>query len=179
MDKISWPLSHIPESACNPISAVPPSPAWQMTWVFSFCPRYFNATSIPEATAAAFSKSECIQGTPHADSGYFVEKTSRQPVLLAIIVFLPVTSTTSLAAIAWPQPAQAVCPEPNRCPFSCAIYICSSNNSGFKSIYSSLMGFGPKRLYTSFIESIVISLPPKPITNPLITGDFFFPWLWL
>src|SRR3989338_2322538 len=115
MDKISCPLSHIPESACKPISAVPPSPAWQMTFILSLTPRCFKAASMPEATAAAFSNKECIQGTPQDDSGYLVEKTSRQQVLLAIIVFFPAISMTNLAATAWPHPAQAVCPAQKRC----------------------------------------------------------------
>ena len=89
-----------------------------MTLIPSFLPKYIRAASIPEATAAAFSNKECIQGTFQADSGYAVENTSKQPVLLAIIVLLPDASITNLAAMAWPQPAQAVCPGLNKSLFS-------------------------------------------------------------
>ena len=56
------------------------------------------------------SQKENVSRNSQDDSGYLVEKTSRQPVLLAIIVFFPAISMTNLAATAWPHPAQAVCP---------------------------------------------------------------------
>jgi hypothetical protein len=50
-----------------PISNVAPSPARTMT--FSFLPCFFSAASMPDATAAVFSKSEWIHGIFHAVSG--------------------------------------------------------------------------------------------------------------
>ena len=40
---------------------------------------------MPVATAGALPKSEWIHGSCHDDSGYGVEKTSRQPVAFAAI----------------------------------------------------------------------------------------------
>lgn len=52
----------------TPISSVDPSPPMQTT--FSVRPCRFSAASMPDATAAGFSKSEWIQGgTPQAVSG--------------------------------------------------------------------------------------------------------------
>ena len=50
-----------------PISKVAPSPP--MTTTFSLRPCFFSAASIPNPTAAAFSKREWIQGTFQAVSG--------------------------------------------------------------------------------------------------------------
>jgi hypothetical protein len=54
----------------------------------SFLPIALSAASTPEATAAEFSKRECIHGIFHEDSGQRVEKTSRHPVALVAMVFL-------------------------------------------------------------------------------------------
>ena len=50
----------------------------------------FIAAAMPVATAAALPNSEWIHGICHEVSGYGVENTSRQPVALAAISWLPV-----------------------------------------------------------------------------------------
>ena len=55
---MSWPRSNMPLIQPMPMSAVPPSPAWAMILTFSYRPMAFSATSMPAATAAAFSKRE-------------------------------------------------------------------------------------------------------------------------
>jgi len=51
------------------MSAVPPSPAWAMTFASPPRPKALRATSMPEATLAAFSNRECIHGTFHDERG--------------------------------------------------------------------------------------------------------------
>src|SRR3989338_49131 len=103
----------MPLSAWRQISAVPPSPPCAITFA-SFClPNAFNATSIPEATAAEFSNSEWMKGTPHDDCGNLVVNTSRHPVAAVTIILEPAAPSTSFAASASPQPVQAVCPAAN------------------------------------------------------------------
>src|SRR5512136_1261593 len=80
----SWPRSKAPLMQSMPMSKVAPSPP--MTTTFSFLPCLFRAASMPDPTAAWFSKREWIQGTFQAVSGYGVEKTSRQPVAFATMV---------------------------------------------------------------------------------------------
>ena len=80
----------------------------------SFLPVALRAASMPLATAAEFSNRECTHGTPHDEVGYGVVVTSRQPVLLAIMVLGPAASRTSRAASSSPQPAQPLCPGANR-----------------------------------------------------------------
>jgi hypothetical protein len=63
------------------MSTVPPSPPCATTRV-SVRPWAFSADATPVATEAALPNSECSHGTCHADSGYGVVKTSRQPVAL-------------------------------------------------------------------------------------------------
>ena len=82
-----------------------------MTTTFSFRPCFLNAASIPEPTAAWFSKREWIQGTFQAVSGYGVEKTSRHPVGETTMVFFPAAFRMSRAASAGPQPPQARWPQ--------------------------------------------------------------------
>ena len=65
---------------------------------------------MPEATAAAFSNRECIQGMRQADCGQGVVNTSRHPVALETMTSGPAASVTSRAARASPQPWQARCP---------------------------------------------------------------------
>jgi hypothetical protein len=66
------------------MSIVPPSPPWPITRTSSR-PFTFSAAAMPVATDGAFAKRECTHGSCHDDSGYGVEKTSRQPVALAAI----------------------------------------------------------------------------------------------
>ncbi len=87
-----------------------PSPARAIILVLPLRPSAFSADSIPAATDAAFSNSECIQGTSHADSGYGVVITSRHPVGLTTIISSPAASSTKLAAIASQQPGHPLCP---------------------------------------------------------------------
>ena len=49
----------------------------------SLRPLTFSAAAIPLAIAGAFPNSEWSQGSCQDDSGYGVEKTSRQPVAFA------------------------------------------------------------------------------------------------
>ena len=70
---------------------------------------------MPAATAGAFPNRECTQASCHDDSGNGVEKTSRQPVALAMTI-LPsaariAASSTNRAPSASPQPWQARWPE--------------------------------------------------------------------
>ena len=74
------------------MSSVPPSPPWATADVRP--PLRLSAAAIPLATAGAFPNSEWSQGSCHDDSGYGVEKTSRQPVALAA------TSRPAVARIA-------------------------------------------------------------------------------
>ena len=53
---------------------------------------------MPVATAAALPNSEWIQGICQEVSGYGVENTSRQPVALAAISWLPVASIAASIA---------------------------------------------------------------------------------
>ena len=75
------------------MSTVPPSPAWPTTRMSSR-PWAPSAAATPVATAGALPNSECSHGSCQDDSGYGVEKTSRQPVALAA------TSRPSVARIA-------------------------------------------------------------------------------
>ena len=65
------------------MSTVPPSPPCAITR--SSRPFTLSAAAIPLATAGAFPNSEWIHGSCQDDSGYGVEKTSRQPVAFAAI----------------------------------------------------------------------------------------------
>jgi spermidine synthase len=67
-------------------------------------------TSTPEATAAAFSNKEWIQGTHQALSGKGVVVTSRQLVGETTMVLGPAASKTSLIVVGIAHPAQALCP---------------------------------------------------------------------
>ena len=70
------------------MSVVPPSPPCATTRT-SVRPRIRIAAATPEATAAALPNSEWIHGICHEVSGYGVENTSRQPVALTAITWLP------------------------------------------------------------------------------------------
>ena len=92
------------------MSTVPPSPPWATTRMSSRpCAR--NAAATPDATAGALPNSECSHGTCQDDSGYGVEKTSRQPVALTVtsrpFVARIAASSTNRAPSASPQPWQA------------------------------------------------------------------------
>ena len=79
----------MPDRQPKPMSVVPPSPPCAMTRTSSR-PSTRCAAATPEATAAALPNSEWIHGICHDVSGYGVEKTSRQPVALTAISWLPV-----------------------------------------------------------------------------------------
>ena len=74
-----------------------------------------SAAAMPVATAGAFANSEWIQGSCQDDSGYGVEKTSRQPVAFAAIrrpfVARIAASSAYLAPSASPHPWQARWPK--------------------------------------------------------------------
>src|SRR5665647_3808807 len=84
-----------------PISTVPPSPAITTTLPSSLLCSALRAISIPEATAAAFSKREWIHGTFQADCGYCVEMTSMQPVAFATNTFAPVALRIACIAVSY------------------------------------------------------------------------------
>ena len=71
------------------MSVVPPSPPCAMTRT-SFLPVTRMAAATPEATADALPNSEWIHGICQEVSGYGVENTSRQPVALTAMIWLPV-----------------------------------------------------------------------------------------
>ena len=79
----------MPDRQPKPMSVVPPSPPCAMTRT-SLRPCARCAAATPEATAAALPNSEWIHGICHDVSGYGVENTSRQPVALTAISWLPV-----------------------------------------------------------------------------------------
>ena len=79
------------------MSIVPPSPPWPITRT-SVRPFTFSAAAIPLATAGALPNSECSHGSCQDDSGYGVEKTSRQPVALAAISRPPVARIAASSA---------------------------------------------------------------------------------
>src|SRR3989344_6688565 len=95
------------------MSNVPPSPARARRFIFFLFFSLMRALSIPEATLAAVSKAPWIHGTLHDVSGYGVENTSRHPVALETIVFLPAAFITNLTASDCPHPAHALCPGAN------------------------------------------------------------------
>jgi hypothetical protein len=66
------------------MSTVPPSPPWAMTRT-SLSTLDLHRGGHARAHGAALANSECSHATRHEDSGYGVEKTSRQPVALATI----------------------------------------------------------------------------------------------
>ncbi len=71
------------------MSVVPPSPPCATTRT-SLRPLTRIAAAMPVATAAALPNSEWIHGICHEVSGYGVENTSRQPVALTAMIWLPV-----------------------------------------------------------------------------------------
>src|SRR4030042_3600481 len=97
------------------MSLVPPSPATATHLMSLSGPpplsiKILNPASMPEAVAATFSNSVCIQGTLHEVTGSGEGHSSVHPVALAIITSLPRALHASLNARASPQPVQKVCP---------------------------------------------------------------------
>ena len=79
----------MPDRQPKPMSVVPPSPPCAITLTPLF-PFTRIAAATPDATAAALPNSECSHGICQDVSGYGVENTSRQPVALTAITWLPV-----------------------------------------------------------------------------------------
>ncbi len=88
----------MPDRQPKPMSVVPPSPPWAITRTSLSCPLTFSAAAMPVPTAAALPNSEWIHGSCHEVSGYGVENTSRQPVALAAISWLPVARIAASTA---------------------------------------------------------------------------------
>src|SRR3972149_11044074 len=96
------------------MAAVAPSPPIASTLVFSSRPRALSATSMPDATAAEFSKREWMAGTIQADSGYLEVVISIQPVAKVQIMLGPAALRASRKPKSSPQPEQAVGPRARR-----------------------------------------------------------------
>ena len=73
--------------------------------------RVFRAASMPEATAAVFSKATCIDGTFQALCGKGEVTISMQPVALATMTLEPAALVTMPMAMISTQPWQARWPE--------------------------------------------------------------------
>jgi hypothetical protein len=92
------------------MSYVPPSPAKTTTATSRSCGSALRrrrarwAASTPLATAAAFSKATCIQGTFHAVVGNLVVATSRHPVAFTTTTGSWKVSSTVLTTAGIPQP---------------------------------------------------------------------------
>src|SRR4030067_3848413 len=91
------------------MSAVPPSPAMARVTIFflailPFLIKTLSADSMPEATAAVFSKATWNQGTLQEVKGSGEETISIHPVALAMITFLPNALATNLTANASAHP---------------------------------------------------------------------------
>jgi hypothetical protein len=91
------------------MSAVPPSPPIAKVTIFlvgilPFRIKTFSPDSMPEATAAAFSKATWNHGTLHAVNGMGVDTTSMHPVAEAMTMFLPRALQTSRRANASAHP---------------------------------------------------------------------------
>lgn len=81
-----------------PAAAPPAAPpvANKRCWALAACT--FSAAAMPVPATAALPNSEWIQGNAHEVSGYGVENTSRQPVALAAMSWLPVARMAASTA---------------------------------------------------------------------------------
>ena len=103
-----------PESACRPMSAVPPSPAKPTTVQSSglmLCAR--KPASMPVSTLAVAAKGVIIALLANESCGKLNPTALMQPAGSAATAFGPSTLSAARTASEPPHPAQALCPKKN------------------------------------------------------------------